>query len=40
MVILLVGDATRFDEGLERFGPVRRLYSDGRHEPWTPPEPR
>jgi zinc protease len=40
MVVLLVGDATRFDEGLERFGPVRRLYSDGRHEPWTPPEPR
>ncbi len=34
MVILLVGDAERFGPGLERFGPVWRLSSDGSYVPW------
>lgn len=35
MVLLLVGDAERFAPGLEAFGPVYRLFPDGRYEPWT-----
>jgi zinc protease len=37
MVILLVGDADRFGPGLERFGPIHRLFPDGRFEAWVKP---
>jgi zinc protease len=37
MVILLVGDAERFGPGLERFGPVHRLETDGSWSLWEDP---
>ncbi|MSR23308.1 MAG: insulinase family protein [Gemmatimonadetes bacterium] len=38
MTILIVGDPSRFDPGLDELGTVFRLFSDGSYEPWfTPP---
>lgn len=38
MTLLLVGDAARFAPGLEAFGPVYRLSTDGSYEPWEAEE--
>jgi zinc protease len=39
MTLLLVGDAARFGPGLEAFGPVYRLFTDGSYEPWEEGDP-
>ena len=38
MTILLVGDPSRFDTGLEALNPVFELQSDGSYDPWISPE--
>jgi len=39
MTVLLVGDPDRFGPGLEAYGPLYRLSTDGTVEPWTGPIP-
>jgi predicted Zn-dependent peptidase len=35
MTILIVGDPSRFDAGLETLGPLYRLSPDGTYGPWV-----